>query len=336
MTRVGKKELTFGILGRHWPWFVILLSVLALVGLYIERRSAKIDFPERAITIICPYSAGGGTDLLSRKLAQEAEKHFNVSVLVSNITGGGGAVGHAAGRIAPADGHSILMAVFELLSLPERGLVPFTHEDFDLLLLLNRDPAALAVRADHPAESLEAFMAMARKGKPPLIANTGAGSSFHLSAALFCQRAEIPGTHIPQSGAAGAITALLGGHVDAAVASPAEMKNYADSGQLRLLGVMSEDRIEGFETVPTMREQGIDVVFGTWRGLALPKGVPEEARSTLLETFRAVINSEAIRAFAKQSGMNLDVRGPEAFREMVEQQSHDVAETMEQLGLRRD
>lgn len=201
---------------------MIVLSVLGLLWLNLERRSAEREFPRRAITILCSYSAGGGTDLLSRKVAQEAEKRLDVSVLVSNVTGGGGAV-----------------------------------------------------------------------------------------------------------------TALLGGHVDAAVASPAEMKTYADSGQLRLLGVMSEERIAGFEDVPTMREQGVDAVFGTWRGLALPKGVPEEARSVLLETFRAVIESEATRDFAAQSGMNLDVRGPEAFREMVEAQSGDVAETMEQLGLRR-
>jgi tripartite-type tricarboxylate transporter receptor subunit TctC len=324
-----------GPVGRLWPWAVIALSVLGLLWLNLERRSGEREFPRRAITILCPYSAGGGTDLLSRKVAQEAEKRLDVSVLVSNVTGGGGAVGHAAGRIAPPDGHTVLMTVFELLSLPEQGLVPFTHEDFDLLLLLNRDPAALAVRADHPAESLEEFIALAREGDPPLIANTGAGSSFHLSAALFCQRADLPATHVPQSGAAGAVTALLGGHVDAAVASPAEMKTYADSGQLRLLGVMSGERIAGFEDVPTMREQGVDAVFGTWRGLALPKGVPEEARSVLLETFRAVIESEAMREFAAQSGMNLDVRGPEAFREMVEAQSADVAETMEQLGLRR-
>lgn len=320
---------------RLWPWLVIALSIAALAWLQFERRAGDQAFPQRAITIICPYSAGGGTDLLSRKVAQEAEKRVEVSVLVSNVTGGGGAVGHAAGQIAPPDGHTVLMTVFELLSLPEQGLVPFTYEDFDLLLLLNRDPAAIAVQADHPARTLDAFVAMAREGEPPLIGNTGAGSSFHLSAALFCERADIPATHVPLSGAAGAVTSLLGGHVDAAVASPAELKNYVDSGQLRLLGVMSEERLDGFTETPTMRERGVDVVFGTWRGLALPEGVPGAERDFLRTLFREVAESEAIRTFARQSGMNLDVRGPEAFLEMVEEQSGDVAATMEQLGMQR-
>ena len=320
-------------MSRGWPWVVIVVSLLGLAWLNLERRAGGQEFPRRPLTIICPYSAGGGTDLLSRKVAQQAEKRLDVSVLVSNVTGGSGAVGHAAGRIAPADGHTVLMTVFELLSLPVQGLVPFTHEDFDLLLLLNRDPAAVAVQSAHPARTLDEFIAMARDDEPPLLGNTGAGASYHLAAALFCERAGVPATHVPLSGAAGAVTSLLGGHIDAAVASPAEMKNYVDSGQLRLLAVMSEQRLEGFEEVPTMRELGIDVVFGTWRGLALPQGVPPEARDKLLRTFRAVIESEAMRQFAAQSGMNIEVRGPDAFRAMVERQAVEVAATMEKLGL---
>ncbi len=298
-----------------------------------QRRTGHGTFPQRPVTLICPFSPGGGTDLLSRKLAHEAEKRLGVPVLVSNITGGGGAIGHAAGRIAPADGHTILMTTFELISLPVQGLAPFTYEDFDLLMLLNMDPAALAVRTDFAAENLKDFTEKAQNGTTPSIGNSGAGAVWHLGAAMLAEAAEMPATHVPFNGASQAITALLGQHIDAVTVSPAELKTYVESGQLKLLGIMSAERLKGFPEIPTCREQGYDLVFGTWRGLALPKGVPAKIREKLFTTFQNVINSAEFEEFAAQSGMNLHPLGSAKFLEMTAAQAKEVDTTMKKLGL---
>jgi len=316
-----------------WPWIVILASILGLGWMNWQRRAAGGGFPSRPVTIICPFSPGGGTDLLSRVLAHEAEKRLGRPVLVTNITGGGGAIGHAAGQLAPPDGHSVLMTTFELVSLPVRGLVPFTHEHFDLLMLLNMDPAAVAVRSDFPAHSLEQFVARAGSGTAPSIGNSGAGAVWHLAAAMLEDQTGMAATHVPFDGASQAITALIGGHIDAVTVSPSELKTYVDSGQVRLLGIMSAERLEHFPDVPTCREQGFDLVFGTWRGLALPRGVPDGPRAILAETFRDVALSEELAAFANQSGMNLHFLPGDDFRDMARRQAADVEQTMRNLGL---
>ena len=314
-------------------WVIIAISVIILGWMNYQRRTAGGTFPQRPVTLICPFSPGGGTDLLSRKLAHEAEKKLGVPVLVSNITGGGGAIGHAAGRIAPNDGYTMLVTTFELISLPVQGLAPFTYKDFDLLMLLNMDPAAVAVRADFPADTLEEFIAKAKDGKAPSIGNSGAGAVWHLAAAMLADKTGIPVTHVPFNGAAQAITALIGGHIDAVTVSPAELKTYVESRQVKLLGVMSSERLKSFPETPTCREQKQDLVFGTWRGLALPKGIPDETRQTLLKTFSEVAASPAFTEFAAQSGMNLHMLSSDDFRAMTSRQADEVAATMKKLGI---
>ncbi len=314
-------------------WGIIIVSVIILGWMNYQRRAAGGTFPQRPVTLICPFSPGGGTDLLARKLAHEAEKQLDVPVLVSNITGGGGAIGHAAARIAPADGYTVLVTTFELISLPVQGLAPFTHNDFDLLMLLNMDPAAVAMRADFPAETLAEFITKAKSGDTPSIGNSGAGAVWHLAAAMLADRTNIPVTHVPFNGAAQAITALIGGHIDAVTVSPAELKTYVESKQVKLLGVMSAERLKSFPNTPTCREQGYDLVFGTWRGLALPKGVPKETRNILKKIFSSVAASPEFETFAAQSGMNLHMLSSEDFRTMTTRQAGEVALTMKKLGL---
>jgi tripartite-type tricarboxylate transporter receptor subunit TctC len=314
-------------------WLIIAASVAALGWMNWQRHAGGGVFPSRPVTLICPYAPGGGTDLLCRVLAHEAEQRLGQPVLVNNVTGGAGAVGFAAGQLAAADGHTALMTTFELVSLPVQGLAPFTYEDFDLLMLLNMDPGAVAVRADSPVATLSNLVAAARTGKAPRVGNSGTGAVWHLAAALFAERAGAPLTHVPFTGSSPAITALIGGHVDAVIASPAELKTYVESGQLRLLGVMSAERLPNATAAPTCREQGVDLVFGTWRGLALPKGVAAATRAVLRDTFREAITSDALAAFAVQSGMNLQVLESGAFQAMVREQAVEVAQTMKRVGL---
>lgn len=318
---------------RRLSWLIIAASVAALAWMNWQRHAGGGVFPSRPVTLICPYAPGGGTDLLCRVLAHEAERRLGQPVLVNNVTGGGGAVGFAAGQLAPPDGYTLLMTTFELVSLPVQGLAPFTFTDFDLLMLLNMDPAALAVRADSPSATLKAFVAAARGGQAPRVGNSGSGAVWHLAAAVFSERTGAPITHVPFTGSSPAITALIGGHVDAVIASPSELKTYVESGQLRVLGVMSPSRLPGAPDTPTCREQGFDLTFGTWRGLALPKGVPAAARDTLRDTFRDVMTSDALSAFFAQSGMNRQLLDGEAFQAMVREQAVDVAETMKRVGL---
>lgn len=291
-------------------------------------------FPSRVINIICPYSAGGGTDLFARSLARTAEAELDQTIMVQNITGGGGAVGFASGLIAPADGYTVTAVTFELVSLPIQGLVPFEPNDFDLLLRVNQDPGALAVRADTPLDSLEEFVAWARERGGVSIGNSGPGSVWHLAAALMADRLNIPVTFVPFNGSAPAITALVGGHVDAVVVGPGELLPQVEAGLVKILAVMSEERLSFVPDTPTFEELGYDVVFGTWRGLAVPRGVPEAAREKLTFAFREAMESEDFIEMARRGALNLSYADAARFRDDVQTQSADVEQLMERLGLK--
>lgn len=315
-------------------WSVIVLSLAALVVMRLGRSTDAAQFPERPVTIICPYAAGGGTDLFARGLARAAEQHLGQSILVNNLTGGAGALGHAAGIAAAPDGYTVTAVTFELVSLPLQGLVPFTHEDFDLLMRVNEEPAALAVRNDFPVETLEEFIDWAKNNGGVQIANSGAGSVFHLASAKMAESIGISARHIPFGGASPAITAVVGGHVDAVVAGPGEMQAQCEAGNLKILGVMSEDRLALFPDVPTFREAGHEVVFGTWRGLAVPSGIPPLAREKLSAAFLAAAADPEFLEFARRGGLNIKVTAGEAFVEALREQSIEVAELMDHLNLR--
>jgi tripartite-type tricarboxylate transporter receptor subunit TctC len=315
-------------------WLVLVLGVLFLGFLRFQRGDDGRVFPQRGITLVVPHAAGGGTDLLSRALARSAEPHLGRGITIHNVTGGAGAVGFTAGLLARPDGYTVTTVTFELASLPLQGLVPFTHEDFDLLMRLNIDPSALTVRADFPADTLEEFVAIARTREPSVsLGHSGTGAVWHLAGALLARTAGFEARFIPFNGAAPAITALVGGHVDGVTVSPGEVRAQVLAGQLKILAIMSEERLALFPEVPTCRESGIDVVFSAWRGLALPQGAPQAAWETLERAFRSGLQEPEFVEFTRNAGLNLAYAGSGDFRRMLEVQTVELAALMEELGL---
>jgi tripartite-type tricarboxylate transporter receptor subunit TctC len=299
-----------------------------------HRGGAEGVFPQRGLTLICPYSPGGGTDLFCRGLARTLEPLLGQSVTVTNQTGGGGAVGFSAGLMARADGYTLTAVTFELVSLPPQGLVPFTHEDFDLLLRVNMDPSAVTVRADFPANTLAEFIAVARaRGGKLSVGTSGPASPWHLAAVRLGETAGFETRLVPFGGAAPAVTALVGGHVDAVTVGPGEVQSQVKSGQLKMLAIMSEARLADWPAVPTCREAGMDVVFGTWRGIALPRRVPAAVREKLAAALGAAVRSPEFVAFAASAGLNLAVADAPQFSAAVAGQAREVSVLMKRLGV---
>lgn len=299
-----------------------------------QAEEPKIEFPTKGVTMIVPWAAGGGTDAVARGLSKAAEDYLGENVTVNNITGGGGAVGFGSGLSAQPDGYTVTMITFELISLPPQGLVPFTYEDYDLLMRVNMDPAALTVHKDAPYDTLEEFIQYAKENPGKVsVGNSGPGSVWHIAAGLFSQKAEIELNHVPYDGAAPAVTALVGNHIDAVTVSPAEVQGQVEAGDLKMLAVMSDERVANFPDVPTFKELGYDVNFGTWRGLAVPKGTPEEVRTILADAFKKAYDTETFQTFAKNSGLGLAYMNADDFKAYLDQASVDVAEVMKALGL---
>ncbi|MFZ5966060.1 MAG: tripartite tricarboxylate transporter substrate binding protein [Bacillota bacterium] len=299
-----------------------------------QATETKTDFPKSGITAICPWSAGGGTDTVLRGLTKETEPFLGQTITVVNQTGGGGAIGHGAIMKAKPDGYNVGMITFELNSMPPQGLVPFTYKDFDPLMRINMDAAALTVKKDAPYNTIEEFIAYAKEHPGEInIGNSAPGSVWHIAAGLMAEKTGIEVQHVPFEGAAPAVTALVGGHIQAVSVSVPEVQGQVEAGDLKILGVMSAERLASVPDVPTFKESGIDVVFGTWRGLAVPKGTPDEVKAILKDAFKQGYDSQAFQDFAKKSGLGLAYQDAEEFGEFLETNAKDVADVMKKLGL---
>ena len=196
----------------------ILLAATAALFLFGATGCKEKNnvYPKKGVTMICPWGAGGGTDAILRAVCSTAEKYLGTTITVENKTGGAGSIGFRAIKDAKPDGYTLGMITFELNSNPWQGLQDFTYEAYDPLIMVNTDAATITVKADAPYNTLAEFVdyCKAHPGKVN-IGNSAPGSVWHIAAGLFASEAGIDVKHVPFEGAAGAVTAVSGGHIEA-------------------------------------------------------------------------------------------------------------------------
>jgi len=276
--------------------------------------------PTKPITFIVPWAAGGGTDTWTRMLAKVAEKELGQEIVVVNKIGAGGTVGLTAGMNAKPDGYTLTLASIPLSIIPHVQSVPkfFSYKSFEPILRFNLDPGTVTVRTDSPWKTLEEFLAAAKANPGSIsIASAPPGGAYNFVVKQF---EEITGTSfniIPYNGAGPAVVALLGGHVDATNFSPGEVLSQVQSGEFRVLAVMSTERSSVLPEVPTLYEKGIKLEAGSWRGIVVPKGTPEEIINTLHTVFKKVLESQEVKTFAKNAGYSINYLSPEEFGEFM-------------------
>jgi tripartite-type tricarboxylate transporter receptor subunit TctC len=247
------------------------------------------SFPERDITLVCPWAAGGGTDTLARTLAKNAKKYFGVNVNVVNRVGGTGAIGMNSVATARPDGYTVGVITFHLSAYRLMGLAELSYRDFDLIALLNRSPAGISVRADSPFQTLKDLVEYT-KANPGVVTvgHAGPGQSWHLAVASLAQMLKLKFTYVPFDGAAPTRTALVGGHISVAATGMDEVLQFYKTKQVRILAVNNLSRHPAFPEVPTVAEAGypIENPVLDWRGLGVPKGTPPEMLKVLRDGFR--------------------------------------------------
>lgn len=310
---------------------MLLVLSVTLVGCGGDNDKAeeKATFPEKEVTMIVPFSAGGGTDAVARALADAAKDYLGQPVVIENKTGGAGAVGMTEGANVKADGYTITMITRELVSLPLMDLAQITSDDFKLIANINQDPAMILVKPDSKYETVQDLIDDA-KAKPGEIkfAST-AKPNFYLLAVETNQGVKF--NQIPYNGAAEAIPAVLGGHVDFTITNPGEAVAQVKAGQLRPLAVMSEERLEGFPDVPTMKEAGIDVVSGTWRGLAVPKETPQEVVDTLAAAFEKATQDQKFVDFMNKANLGIYYLNSEDYKTFIENDTELMSKIVEEI-----
>ena len=300
--------------------FCGIIFCLCLVGC----GKTEQPYPSQAITVICPWGAGGGTDRLARFMADQLQAKLGQPAVVVNKTGGSGAIGFAAGANAPADGYTLTMATFELSTMHWLGISKLTYQNFTPLVQLNADAAAIILPKDSPFKTLDDLLAYIRANPGKLrMSGTAKGAAWDLARMGFLMAAGLQVDSVvwvPAKGAAPAIVELLGGHIEAVCCSVPEALTQIESGQLRALAVMSPERLSEFPEVPTCKELGVEWEAVGWRGLALPKDAPAEITAKVEAACMEIARSDAFKNFMEKNGFAPMVRGSTEFGRFLREQ----------------
>ncbi len=280
-----------------------LLAATALAPLAAPSaaQAQSTDWPTRPITLIVPFPPGGQADLAARPVAAALEKILRQPVVVQNRGGAAGAIGNGfVARSAP-DGYTLVMALSSLAVIPEAEKLfnrapPYTAEQFAPVALVNADPTMLAVPASAPWRTMEEFIAGARANPGGIpYGSSGTYGTLHVAMEMLAASAGIRLLHVPFTGAGPAITALLGGQIQALASAPGTLTQHARDGRIRVLGCWGRDRVAAFPEVPTFLEKGFsEVEFYIWAGMFAPAGVPAAVMQRLRDAMRQAVQDPAL------------------------------------------
>ncbi len=314
---------------------VVLCLMIIVTGCGSQKAEAP-KFPTKQVEIIVPAGAGGGTDMLARALANKAKDLLGVPVVIVNKPGGSGSVGFTAGQTAKPDGYSVTMFFLEIVVLPHLGTAPADYTKFEPVMMINADPAAFTVGVNSPWKTLEEFLAYAKANPGKVrMGNAGAGSGWHLTAVAVEQKTGVKFTHLPFNGAAPAVTALLGGNVDAVAVSPAEVGAQVAAGKLRMLAIASDKRSKNYQNVPTFKERNVDVVMGTWRGLGVPLGTPPAVIKVLHDAFKKAMEDPAFIALCDKADLGLRYMDGPSTAKFLKSEYDNFGMLTEKVGLKK-
>lgn len=313
----------------------VLLPLPAL--LLAARAKADETWPTRPVRIVIPFGAGGPIDSIGRLLAEQLRDRLGQPFLVDNRPGAGGSIGIRTVIQAPPDGTVLLLTSSSLASVPAlypgQGLDPRTA--LTPISLVADIPTAMVVRADGPWHSVGEVVAAA-KARPGRLTfgSGGAGSSNHLSGALFASAAGVQLEHISYRGAAPAMIALLAGEIDLVFASTVETLPHVRAGRARLLGVATPGRVPNLPETPAINEIIPGYVALNWYAIAAPQGLPPGIARRLGETLAALRDLPEVRARFTAAGTTPLLTGPEALARLLESDVPTWQRVVAEAGIR--
>ncbi len=316
---------------------LISRALVALVALAVA-GVAFGAYPERPITLVVPWAAGGGTDATARIIGTLLEKDLGQPVNVVNRTGGQGVVGHSAIASAAPDGYTIGLITVEIGMMHWQGLTELTGASYTPIGLVNFDPAGVQVAADSPYKSVNELVAAIKASPGKFKASgTAQGGIWHLAIAgmlrdLKVDPASVP--WVPSTGAATGLQDLVAGGVQIVPCSLPEARSLIDAGKAKSLAVMAEAPAGLYPNVPTLKAAtGSGWTMGAWRGIAAPKNIPAEARDKLVAAIRKVAASKEYTDFMAQRGFGVIYQGPDDFAKYMAKSDADLGATMKAVGI---
>jgi putative tricarboxylic transport membrane protein len=313
-----------------------LFAALMLASLPASPAPAQ-TWPERNLTLIVPFAAGGASDTSSRIMAEAMSKLLGQSIIIENVAGAGGATGSLRGKNAKPDGYTIGFAHMgtHAASVSTNPKLPYDpRTDFDYLGIHLMTPHLIIVRKDLPTQTLQEFVAYAKaKGKDLKMGHNGAGSLAHLTCLFFFQLAGAEPTYVVYRGFGQTINDILSGAIDGTCELIASAREYVVAGSVRGFGVAAAERTPLLPDVPTSREGGLpEFMIESWLGLYGPKGLPPPILAKLQQAAVAALDDPLVQKRFPEIGGTLPKGEDRGGRRMLELVKSDVARWAEVVG----
>ena len=317
-------------------FLALLISAMMLCSI---ASLALADYPDKPITVICPWGAGGGTDNCLRAFCAALEKELGTTLTVDNRTGAGGVIGHEAIADADPDGYTIGMITWELASYLPSDMSEYTHENYISLCRVNTDAATVTVNKAwaeaNGISDLASFIdyCKAHPGEVKL-GGSSSGSVWHVAGGYLMNATDIDIKMIAYSdGAAAAVKAAAQGEIEGVTVSAAEARSFVESGDLTILGVMDYNRNSIFPDVPTCEEQGYSIYYFTQRGMAVPLDTPDEIVEKLRAACIVAIEDADFVAYMNNAGQTISFLDGQGYADYLAQAAIDVPAAMAAVGL---
>ena len=307
---------------------IAAVSIAALAGCSSaagQESDAAGGFEPNDVRMVVPFAAGGGSDVSGRAIASALEEATGATITVENREGGSGAVGYSHFLAQEGNADYLLASETALLALPLTTDVDFDHTSFTPIMKLGDDYTLMVVPADSEFETCTDVVDAA-KSDGVVAAVSGAVSLDEVVFTLIEQDQDVQFDRVPFEGGSEVIAGLLGGQVEVGSLNPSEVLGQLESGDLRALCALSDERYEYEELadIPTAIEQGIDVSFAQFRGFIAPGGISDEAREFWIDAAKQFAESEAYTAYIEENLMQANALYGDDFVDYLEQNSSDL------------
>jgi tripartite-type tricarboxylate transporter receptor subunit TctC len=329
-----RRTLKSNVKKYHWLFLsCILLAAFAVIA--VVPAMAKDEWPTKQIELINPFGAGGAADVQARKLADILSKELGQPVVVKNTTGAGGAIAYNDVRRSKPDGYTMIWYSGAINTLAARKQIQFDYNAFEPIAGIGFETIAIAVNKTAPWKDYKEFIAYMKQNPGKVtIGNSGMGSVTHMVPVAMAAKAGVQIVHVP-FGTGLAVAALMGGKIDASSQHPAEILSQVKAGEVRILAVSSDKRINLWPNVPTMKESGVDLVFNQWRGFAVPKGTPKIVVDKMSAAVRKAVEGKDWTDFTASVGSTPQYMDPASFAKFVAEQDKITKDIMTAAGLNK-
>ena len=312
---------------------------LALLFLLCAGAAAAQDYPSRPIHILVPYTPGTGADILSRVLGPKVSERWKAAVVTDNRPGATGNIGAAEAKAAAPDGYTLLLTATSFTTNPALKPAPFDPvKDFEPVALIATGALGVYINPEVRAKNMKEFVALVKSQPGKLYySSPGNGGPQHLAMELLKLETGMDIVHVPYKGAAGAISDLVGGHVQAMISALQTVAPHAHSGRLRFLAVMSAKRSDAFPDVPTLKEAGMpDLEVETWYAMFAPAGTPAPIVKKWNAELNELLKEADVKDVIAKQGLVPEGGTPQALGDRVKRELASWTRVVRAAGIKAD